>query len=85
MALLADGWHMSTHVAALGITAGAYLTASGSPGPFERKTPSGRSAVMSTAAWWGISSYGPGAAATGLPPYPPHDRGFLELDYRVDG
>lgn len=27
MALLADGWHMSTHVAALGITAGAYWLA----------------------------------------------------------
>ena len=27
LALLADGWHMSTHVAALGITAGAYWLA----------------------------------------------------------
>lgn len=27
MALLADGWHMSTHVAALGITAGSYWLA----------------------------------------------------------
>src|SRR5262249_42993902 len=27
MALLADGWHMATHVAALGIAAGAYLYA----------------------------------------------------------
>lgn len=27
MALLADGWHMGTHAAALGITAGAYLFA----------------------------------------------------------
>jgi cation diffusion facilitator family transporter len=27
MALLADGWHMSTHVAALGLTAAAYLLA----------------------------------------------------------
>jgi hypothetical protein len=35
MALLADGWHMATHAAALGIAGLAYLSARYAPGRLE--------------------------------------------------
>ena len=49
MALLADGWHMSSHALALGVSAGAYALLGGTPTIRDSRSAPGKSR------YWGLT------------------------------